>query len=49
MEKVNNMNNTVDAFISIRKYKKETMVICIAGAVITFLIMIAFSGVLFDI
>jgi succinate dehydrogenase/fumarate reductase cytochrome b subunit len=49
IENVNNMNNTINASISIRKYKKETAVICIAGAVITFLIMIAFSGVLFDI
>lgn len=49
MDKVNSMNNPAEAFLSIRKYKKETTVICIAGAVTTFLIMISFSGVLFDI
>ena len=32
-----------------KKYEKETTGICIAGAVITFLIMISLSGVLYDI
>jgi succinate dehydrogenase/fumarate reductase cytochrome b subunit len=32
-----------------KKYKRETAAICIAGAVITFLIMISLSGVLYDI
>ncbi|RBL90481.1 hypothetical protein DF182_28900 [Chitinophaga flava] len=32
-----------------RRYKNETLAICIAGGVVTFLIMIAFTGVLYKI
>jgi hypothetical protein len=49
IEKINNMNNAGDQFILKKKYKKETVFICLAGAAITFLIMMAFTGVLYDI
>jgi hypothetical protein len=39
----------VDAAIFRRKYKRETIGICITGGLVTVLIMIAFSGVLFHI
>jgi len=49
MEKIDKMQDGIDTAIFKKKYKRETVGICIAGAVITFLIMIAFSGVLYDI
>lgn len=49
VEKIDKMNEDVTIAVFKEKIKKETRLICIAGAVITFLIMIAFSGVLYDI
>jgi hypothetical protein len=48
-EKLDKMTDEADTIIFGKKYKRETTGICIAGALITFLIMIAFSGVLYDI
>lgn len=48
MEKINKI--PVDIKPGYRRmYKREAAGICLAGAIITFLIMIAFSGVLYDI
>lgn len=49
MEKINKMPVDVDKTIFRKKYKRETAGIYMVGAVITFLIMIAFSGVLYKI
>jgi succinate dehydrogenase/fumarate reductase cytochrome b subunit len=49
MERLSQVSDVVDAALLRKKYKKETTGICIAGALITFLIMIALSGVLYDI
>jgi hypothetical protein len=49
MEKINEMPVDVNRTIFREKYKKETAGICMVGAIITCLIMIAFSGVLYDI
>jgi hypothetical protein len=49
VEKINQMPADVDKTICRKKYKMETAGICMVGAIITFLIMIAFSGVLYDI
>lgn len=48
-EKLDKMTDEADTIIFRKKYKRETAGICIAGALITFLIIIAFSGVLYDI
>jgi succinate dehydrogenase/fumarate reductase cytochrome b subunit len=48
MEKIN--KTPVDIHKNITKmYKREAAGICVVGAIITFLIMISFSGVLYDI
>lgn len=49
MEKINKMPVEADKTIFRKKYKRETAGICIAGALITFLVIIAFSGVLYKI
>jgi succinate dehydrogenase/fumarate reductase cytochrome b subunit len=49
IEKINKMPVDVNKIIFREKYKRETAGICMVGAIITFLIMIAFSGVLYDI
>jgi succinate dehydrogenase/fumarate reductase cytochrome b subunit len=49
MEYINQMQEGIDTITFRKKYKRETTGICIAGAVITFLIMIAFTGVLYKI
>ena len=49
IEKINKMPVEVDKTIFRKKYKRETAGICIVGTIITFLIMIAFSGVLYEI
>jgi succinate dehydrogenase/fumarate reductase cytochrome b subunit len=49
MERLNKFSDSVRTETYRRKYKKEVAGICITGAVITFLIMIAISGVLYDI
>ena len=49
IEKINKMPVQVDKIIFRKKYKRETAGICIAGVIITSLIMMAFSGVLYDI
>jgi hypothetical protein len=47
-EKIN--KTQVDLHKKVRKmYKREAAGICVVGALITFLIMIAFSGVLYEI
>ncbi|WP_184547789.1 hypothetical protein [Mucilaginibacter sp. FT3.2] len=49
METIDKMQEAVDTTIFRKKFQRETLGICIAGAVITFLIMIAFTGMLYDI
>ena len=49
IEMINKMPVQVDKTIFRKKYKRETAGICIAGVIITTLIMMAFSGVLYDI
>ena len=49
MERLAKVIDADDATMLRKKYKRETTGICMAGAVITFLIMIAFGGVLYDI
>ena len=49
IEMINKMPVQVDKTIFRKKYKRETAGICIAGAIISSLIMMAFSGVLYDI
>jgi succinate dehydrogenase/fumarate reductase cytochrome b subunit len=49
MEKINKIPVDVNETILRKKYKRETAAICMVGAIITFLIMIAFSGVLYHI
>lgn len=49
IEKLNSIADAANDAVSKKKYKKEATAICIAGDVITFLIMISFSGVLYRI
>lgn len=49
MENLDQLHEEAKTFVLRRKYKRETASICVAGAIITFLIMIAFSGVLYHI
>lgn len=49
IEMLNNISDTVSVELCRKKYKRETTGICIAGAVITFLVMISLCGVLYDI
>lgn len=49
MEHLDKLHEESKALVLRRKYKRETTCICVAGAIITFLIMIAFSGVLYHI
>ena len=49
IEKINKMPVDMDKTVLRKKYKRETAGIYVGGAVITFLIMIAFSGVLYKI
>jgi succinate dehydrogenase/fumarate reductase cytochrome b subunit len=49
IENINKIQDDVSKKILRKKYKRETTGICMVGAIITFLIMIAFSGVLYDI
>jgi len=49
MEMLDKVSDSALVELRQKKYKKETTGICIAGVVITFLVMIAFSGVLYDI
>ena len=48
MEKINNIPDAIKTKFR-QMYKREAAGICWAGAIITFLIMIAFSGVLYEI
>lgn len=48
-EMLNKISNAGIIELRRKKYKKETTGICIAGSVVTFLIMISLSGVLYDI
>jgi len=49
MEQLNKVSDATRIELYHKKYKWETTGICIAGAVITFLIMISLCGVLYDI
>lgn len=49
MEEIDKMPEGADGITFRKKYNRETAGICIAGAVITFLTMIAFTGVLYKI
>lgn len=49
MEMLDKISDSVRNEVSRKKYKKEVAAICIAGAIITFLIMISISGVLYNI
>jgi succinate dehydrogenase/fumarate reductase cytochrome b subunit len=49
MEMLGKMSASVHTELLRKKYKKEIAGICIAGGVVTFLIMIAISGLLYDI
>lgn len=49
VEKINKMPVQVDKTMFRKKYKRETVGICVAGVIITSLIMMAFSGILYDI
>ena len=49
METLNDVSNAAYIELRQKKYKRETTVICIAGTVITFLVMISLTGVLYDI
>lgn len=49
LETVGKMSDSTLTGARLRTYKREVAGICIAGGVVTFLIMIAISGVLYDI
>jgi succinate dehydrogenase/fumarate reductase cytochrome b subunit len=49
MEVLGKISDTVRTEIYRRKYKREVVGVCIVGGVVTFLIMIALSGVLYNI
>jgi hypothetical protein len=49
IEKINKMPVGVNKTTFRNMYKREAAGICMVGAIITFLIMVAFSGVLYDI
>jgi succinate dehydrogenase/fumarate reductase cytochrome b subunit len=48
-EKINGLSDHTNVEMFRRKYKRETIGICLAGVVVTCLIMISLSGVLYDI
>ena len=49
MEKADRFPGEADKTIFRKKFKRETACICMAGAIIAFLIMMAFSGMLYNI
>lgn len=49
MKKLNTISDAASIELYHKKFKRETTGICIAGAVITFLIMISLCGVLYEI
>jgi succinate dehydrogenase/fumarate reductase cytochrome b subunit len=49
MEKLGKISDSARNEVLHKKYKKEGVAICITGAIVTFLIMISISGVLYDI
>ena len=49
MEMLDKISDSVRNELLREKYNKEVAVICIAGTMITFLIMISITGVLYDI
>jgi hypothetical protein len=49
MEMLGKMSASVQIKLLRKKYRKEIAGICIAGGVVTFLIMIAISGLLYGI